>query len=228
MTQSKPRYPQAQKSCPYCGNAFAAPPERKRKCRACRGEVLVKRAPGEEVRRLFTVAEADALEVQWQAVYSRNAALRELATFRVDAAAFDLAKSRAPSGTPDAAVSANLLADIAKRAADQASWHTAKMAAYMLALNLERRGLEFVPAAQASQRAALMELRAAGARRVAIFGEEDGACRPCAALGGRILTIEQALREMPLPCLNCETRWNFSDRGFCRCTYLADLESFED
>ncbi len=51
-------------------------------------------------------------------------------------------------------------------------------------------------------------------------GEIDS-CPECKAIHGKIFTIEEALKQMPLPNKNCTCRIYDKTRGLCRCVYTA-------
>lgn len=46
------------------------------------------------------------------------------------------------------------------------------------------------------------------------------ACPICQQLNGRIFTIDEALKKMPIPNKNCTHKHN-GKRGWCRCMYLS-------
>lgn len=57
-----------------------------------------------------------------------------------------------------------------------------------------------------------------------ISGAKDMAiesCQRCKELHGKIFTIDDALKQMPLPVKNCTCKIYDKDRGLCRCIYTA-------
>lgn len=52
----------------------------------------------------------------------------------------------------------------------------------------------------------------------------DNSCPECKKLEGKILTIEQALSQMPIPCNNCTFELEDGKPGWCRCTYIPIVD----
>ena len=59
--------------------------------------------------------------------------------------------------------------------------------------------------------------------KVEIISGEDP-CSFCQQLNGKIYSIEEALKLMPIPCKDCSFILNDDKRGFCRCTYAPMLD----
>lgn len=46
-------------------------------------------------------------------------------------------------------------------------------------------------------------------------------CDSCKILSNRIFTIDQALKDMPLPNPACNYKPNATEKGWCRCSYIS-------
>lgn len=67
----------------------------------------------------------------------------------------------------------------------------------------------------------LMELKRTGCYQTEILG---GECLECAALNGKIFTIEKALEKMPIPHEKCTHELKKGKIGWCRCEYLPVVD----
>jgi hypothetical protein len=70
----------------------------------------------------------------------------------------------------------------------------------------------------------LINFKDSGVKQVKILTCEDS-CDSCKKNEGKILTIDQALKEMPLPCKGCSFEFKKSKKGWCRCCYQAVYET---
>jgi len=52
----------------------------------------------------------------------------------------------------------------------------------------------------------------------------DDLCEECSKLDGKIFSIKEALKQMPIPNRNCTTSIDGGKRGFCRCVYVAHID----
>ena len=66
----------------------------------------------------------------------------------------------------------------------------------------------------------------AGVKRVRISSEGSASCPACRKQSGKIYTIEDALKEMPIPCKECafDLHGEHASVGWCRCVYIAELD----
>lgn len=77
-----------------------------------------------------------------------------------------------------------------------------------------------LPALRKRARATLQRFQRNGLEKAEIQAAKDS-CEACKAQDGRVLEVETALREMPVPCKNCTRPLREGDEGgFCRCVYL--------
>lgn len=111
-----------------------------------------------------------------------------------------------------------------RAAVKKGDWNVASKLALEKARYLCGVGRPFFEMRREAMRYQLLDLKARGAERVRIVSGHDGmVCPRCAALSGRVLTIEEALEEMPLPvhCDNAGRKVHIADdRGWCRCFYV--------
>lgn len=48
-------------------------------------------------------------------------------------------------------------------------------------------------------------------------------CKNCQKQNNKSYSIQEALKEMPIPCRSCTFDLNQNGKYFCRCTWLADI-----
>lgn len=93
-----------------------------------------------------------------------------------------------------------------------------KMLYIGLATEIHLSGLNPFPIKLEIARITLSGLTAKGVRIVAT----KGGCPACQALDGKFLTVEDALRTMPIPCRDCRFGITPTEPfGWCRCMYVA-------
>jgi hypothetical protein len=109
-------------------------------------------------------------------------------------------------------------------ARERSDWNIASKLLLGKSRYLCSMGEDFFPVQQEAMRCQLRYLQQQGASRVRIMAGHDGmVCRRCAEQGGRVLAIDTALREMPLP-VACDVESRKAkpehDHGWCRCFYV--------
>jgi hypothetical protein len=94
-----------------------------------------------------------------------------------------------------------------------------------MALFLYEEGKEFFESMQESQKMHLMEYKQQGLAKVRIAS--PGGCPACIDMMGKVLAIEVALKEMPIPVKNCTYKSDGRTPGWCRCRYIPYLDDPE-
>jgi hypothetical protein len=81
-------------------------------------------------------------------------------------------------------------------------------------------GKDFVHLLEKEAKTLLTWFKRGSATKVEIRAAPDS-CPACVKLHGRVLGIEEALEEMPIPCRECTYELVQGKPGWCRCTYRA-------
>ena len=205
-------------SCPYCGEELHLNPTRGVKCRSC-GNRLRWRTHALELFGRSHVTEAEARAVD---------GFRDLKGHGVTPEDFhELLRERKEkfgdkATAPD--VVWGLWQKLLKDRAEAGNPPERGMY-YTMALFVTREGRSAAHLLQAAARAELEELRAHGFQQVSISASGNG-CEPCTSSNGRTLSIEEALREMPIPNVHCSHVLS-GEFPFCRCSFSPVLESLE-
>lgn len=207
--------------CPYCRVALAKRPQRKTKCSACGKPIFVKSTPGDRTKRLMTEAEANKAEAMWQAHEEQNKYVSTLQSLGLSEEDLEKESNRLLSRKSKKEVYSALLERVAKEADDL---HRRKMAHHFLAIERSREGKDFLTHLKEAARCELLRYQQQNIKKVEILTAGSGnSCTECEKQSRKIYPLEQALKEMPLPCPSC-THTGLGDvKGFCRCTYVASF-----
>ena len=103
-------------------------------------------------------------------------------------------------------------------------WGSLSYAYFQMALQLQGEGKDFFHVLQESARWKLHDFKKKDIKRVKI--SSVGGCPACEELNGKVYSIEDALKEMPIPCKDCtfDLHGEHASIGWCRCIYVAELD----
>ncbi len=222
----------ADRCCPYCGTVFDSVPTRKRKCPSCGKAVLVKSRFPDRRKVLVTEEQAQSIAHEWADYHQDNKLARRLQTYGVTDSEkrqveIELTErfGQAPSRADLAWGAANLKTEQAMRKHDlEALSHLY----WFMSRQLFEEGRDYFAVAQDSERCYLQYLRNMGFAKVKVIGaNDDFVCPACAAVQGKVFTIQQALKTMPIPVKECTSGADGDHKktgrrsGLCRCSYVA-------
>lgn len=199
--------------CPYCQNILEKKPSRKTSCPFCKKHIYVKS------NKLVTEEEAKAIEQKWKFKHDLeklkiseqeyNDHKAKLAKkFGFEPIFFDVAWDVLNARTLELARS--------QRFAELSHLY------YEMARFLNEEGKDFFHVLQQSKEMELEHLKTMGIKKVEIMCG-PGACPSCLKLNKKILTIEEALKTMPVPNKDCT---NTLYDNFCRCLINAIARRF--
>ncbi len=216
--------------CPTCNSPLNKIPQRKMKCPSCGADIHVKRAPGEEAKRLVTAEQAQDIEAQWETIRGRDEQLHVLQEFGINTQEYDRAKATlgshgfaAGSDSLEWKTGYFLLNEVASKATDL---HQRKMAFDQLAFMCMKKGLAFRDYLARAREVELLGYKATDGSVVGIEirnGEQHGVCQACQNNAGKRFTLDEAIQEAPLPCEACTCPGPLKTNGFCRCYYRTHL-----
>jgi hypothetical protein len=110
----------------------------------------------------------------------------------------------------------------------EGDWHRIKMIYFEQALFLHQSGKDCFRLLQESKKCELREYQQRGkdvVKKVEVLTAIDKSCPDCQKLVGKIFTIEEALKEMPIPAKDCSYKINpEAPTGWCRCCYVPVIE----
>lgn len=73
------------------------------------------------------------------------------------------------------------------------------------------------------ERARLLGYKQSGSEKVRIVSV--GGCQACIDMMGKVLTIDDALKEMPIPVKECTFKLHGKIPGWCRCRYVVYFDN---
>jgi len=91
---------------------------------------------------------------------------------------------------------------------------------YAMATFMNQEGKEFFNFLQLSNLKQLKEFQSMGIEKVEIVSGEG--CSSCRELNGKVLMVENAIKNMPIPNKNCTNSFSGGKEGFCTCMYVAN------
>jgi hypothetical protein len=206
--------------CPYCEQTLDKRPKRKKKCAHC-GEYIFVRSR----QHLFPstlLTERDAI------VVDHFEQLKGTASFGVDNEDFLRERETLTQRFGRQPASGDVLWSLYNRLAHDlaATGDRAPPFLYFLMAHfLYEDGRDFFPVLQQSGRMELMQQEQYGfVDEVRILTAGDASCEACQKFEGRVLTLHDALAQMPIPCKECSFELCEGKPGWCRCTYLPVVD----
>jgi hypothetical protein len=113
------------------------------------------------------------------------------------------------------------LNDLIVRLIEKELYDYASVAYYEMALLLNGLNRNAFLILQQSVKAQLFDYRQQGIKKVIILA---GICDKCKELDQKVFTIEQAIKDMPLPCRKCSTKLSDGKNSFCKCLYAPHYD----
>ena len=192
----------ASPACPYCGVIQDPPPQRRKKCKDC-GEVI-QTWTDRKAREKYLLTEQEAREKRLLAEQVAQAHERS----RRDARWKELSEQI--------------------RVASQAGDFEAVRLAYNEQSHiLFAEGRKHLHMQQLSSQVQLHHLQSLGIEKVRIrTSQDERVCSHCKSWEGKVITVEDALEQMPIPGPNCDdNRYGNPHGGRCRCVLISVLDS---
>ncbi|MDM7999421.1 MAG: hypothetical protein QUS33_05315 [Dehalococcoidia bacterium] len=224
-TGALPTMPAASLGCPYCGVQLRSAPKRKRKCPSCGQYIFVRTRSSDNQRLLLTEEQAKRFDVERGELRYLNRWLGVLEDYGVTKTDFEIRKQERSEYLGVRASDSGTIWEIFNRLATNMTTASARDGQdgldalyYSMALFLNEEGRDSFGMRQQSAKAALEGYRRSGIMKVKISANDDS-CTACSLLNGKVFTIAEALRTMPIPCKECAGRPHRKDTAFCRCTY---------
>lgn len=208
--------------CPYCSHQLDRMPKSKRKCPQC-GETIRVAKAGDSTKLLTEEGYQEYREQRKRDSFRRKW-LRELEYYGISESDFSSARKTFFQKNRFEANDRDILWGLFNKAISQQSdLHDLKMLYLSMARFLYEEGRDHLQIHQQAMRMALKKYQQDGCTKVEIMDCGDS-CGTCRQQNGKVLTIKDALREMPLPCQDCSFEPSSSTRGWCRCDYCSVID----
>lgn len=214
--------------CPYCGKALEKVPQRKKKCKFCGNFIFVKRLPSTRETVLVTESEAKKIDLEWEKRNERIEYLNILAGYGLKENDFERRKSelseKRKGEASDRDVVLSLLNELTLKYIKNNDYQGLSHLYYTMALILDKAGKDFKECLAQSNKMNLLDFRTAGIKKVRIRTAGEQSCSACKALSGKVISVDEALKSMPLPCEHCTSSVHSDNPGFCRCQYVYEMD----
>lgn len=211
--------------CPYCNNILKQKPKRKKKCPFCGNYIYVRTSPSTREKILLTEEGIKENEEEWRRFHNKNNCLKNLETFGVTETDFKIQKNKLFNKwgyePDDADVIWLIYNDLLLKISD---FHSLKMLHYQIALYLNADGRDYFETRQKSSEMELRYYQQQGVKKVKILTVKNESCENCRKLEGKTFKISDALKEMPIPCKECNYPLINDNYGFCRCCYVPSFD----
>ena len=212
-------------TCPYCGFVFDVAPTQRRKCPACqkvfyvRGGQLVTKERAAELSAEYAAKAPERESAAWVTHVRRNG---------ISEAQFDerRAEFKRRNGVDQSFRDTvwSLLNEKLTQLMQKSDWHAMKMAYLTMAEIRMDAGEEFQSLLRQAAECELRDYKQSQVvTNVKILTAGNSACDACKQQEGVIYTIEDAIKQAPIPHPACTTTLS-NLPGWCRCTYLAIVD----
>ena len=212
--------------CPHCKGILTDKPTKKKKCSLCKKDIYVRTSPITKEKILVTESEAKKIDSDWESQGLANRWKSNLKQFGVTDKDYEQYKNELEAKFKHTPNDRDTIWSIFNKLLliKHDNLHELKMLYYDMALFLNEEGKDFF---KILQQAGIMELKQMQkdgyVEKVKILATPDS-CSACRKQDGKVLTITDALKELPVPCNECSHIMDNGKRGFCRCLYNAEVE----
>jgi len=212
--------------CPYCDNSLTPTPRRKTKCKNCGNYFYVKTRVSDRLKVIVTEEEKESIEKDWTQYYIDNAP-SPCPTFITDEEfqeAEKLVQAKGKKIIPND-IAWGLLNKKLNSYIKQKNFGGMHQLYYEMAIFTQKEGRDCFQLLQESSRCYLLDAKSRELEKVEISTAGEGnSCSHCQKLNGKVFTIEEALRDMPIPVKECMTEVFVDGKGFCRCIYSPVID----
>lgn len=216
--------------CPHCKSELEKKPGRTRNCPHCQNEILVRTSPVTHDKVLLQNENVASIEKLWSEYRYSIKWMKKLSQqYDVSSPIFNKktaelsTKFGSDPNQPD--VIWGIFNDLAikKMSKKPVNYGELSRLYFDEALFLYETDKPFFKVLQESNRMALMDYQQRGIHKVEIPSCDDS-CEHCRKHGGRILTVNRALRDMPIPRKDCTHELEKGKPGWCRCSYMYAIQ----
>lgn len=210
-----------EQKCPYCNIPLPTIPKRKTKCKSCNNYYYVKTRVLDREKVIVTEKERNEIEAEWQKHFINNA---RCPSDLISEDEFQEAKKLVLSKGGNLNINDitwGLLNKTVLSEMQQGNWHRMSRIYYEMAMFAARERRDVFHILQEATRCKLMDYKREGVNQVKILTAGQDSCSVCNQQNGKIFTIDEALKMMPIPVKECSTEVFVDGKGFCRCLYLA-------
>lgn len=198
--------------CPYCASILDKPPKKKKKCPQCGNFIYVRSSRVLFPSTCLTEDEAFATDEYYN--------FKEYGFEKEDF----FAKHRALCDKHGDSISytKTCISVYEELILEKTELFQLQSLYFRIALLKYKQGEEFFPHLQQHAKLQLTSLKQKGYDRVKI--SSIGSCEMCQQLNGRVLSVNEALKEKPIPNMKCTHEIEKGKLGWCMCHYEPFIE----
>jgi len=212
--------------CPYCHNYLLKFPLKKYQCPHCKKYIYVRTSSKTSEKLLTTEDDAKQIDDEWK---NKTNTTRWFNTLRnngitntdIEGERKVLSKKFGKQ-VDDKDLIWGLFNKLTVRNKD---FQKLKMVYYSMALFLNEEGRSSLQLLQQAARMELLDYKNQDfIKTVEILTCKNDSCLACQKFQGKRYSIEEALRDLPIPVKNCSHTFYENGKGFCRCLYQACVD----
>ncbi|MFA5056122.1 MAG: hypothetical protein WC562_08130 [Dehalococcoidia bacterium] len=209
--------------CPYCNFTLKKPPQRKAKCPSCGNFMYIRTLPTTRERVIVTESRAKEIDTEWATSQSRQKWMQILSSYGTSETDYEREKGQLTKKFGHEAKDRDVIWSLFNRLITiKRDLHSLKTLNYEMAVFLDEENRDFRPLLEQAAKMDLLQYKKLNVVKVEILSAGIGnSCEGCQKQHGKIYTIDEALRLMPIPCKDCTRTLNSERKGFCRCKYVA-------
>lgn len=207
--------------CPYCHKTLEKKPIRKSKCPNCNQYMYVRN------NKLVTEERAKVIDEKRKIEREKSYIINQLEELQISEEDFYRLEKNIMNKSGKKPHYADVILRLFQEyRSKNKAYRESSGSYYSMALFLNREKRECLPFLSLSAKMKLKEYQAQEfIDKVMILTAGEQSCPSCQKLDGKIFTIEEALKIMPLPNKNCTFHLYDEKKSFCRCSYTAEVES---
>ena len=209
--------PEVKLECPTCKGVLEKYSMRRFKCPLCRNWIYFRR------NRLLSMAEYDQQKQEEYKQWQRESLAEDLTKLGLNEAMYQQREQELLETTGVAPTKTSVTMSLFNENIMKVRDLNEREERYdRLAIILNRAGEESFHILKAGAKTKLAALKKEGFTNVSLF--TSGECEACKPLNGKILSIEEAARTMPLPIKECKNHPYNETRSFCICSYEPEYD----
>lgn len=209
VSQNSTSHKMSQSVCPYCKAVLEKMPKRKAKCPVCKKDIYVRTKQKLFSSNLLTKEDAIVIDC-----------FKNMRRFGITETDFFTKKTHLTSKfgkqINSADIAWGLYNDIITKERDL---QLASQLYRDMALFLNKLGKPCFSLLQQGQKAELKSMKRMRWAKIVQIKSSGNSCPACRRLAGKVFSITQALKTMPIPCEECTYKLQGGQHGFCRCYY---------
>ena len=211
--------------CPYCKKELAKKPSRKTRCPFCSKFIFVRTNPKTKKKVLVTEQGVKDIEKEWEHYLGINGWLNDLSQYGITKSDFDsnkdaLAKKFGKEPYPRDVIW-GIFNQLILKTNDLRTLSTIY---FQMALFLNEENKDSSLQLKLHYKMILLDYKNSGVIDRVEICACDNSCPECKKDWHNRLSINEALKTIPLPNKKCTFRFNDNKKPFCRCTYIPIMK----